>query len=250
MFLLFFYSLQHFYLRTSRQLRHLDLEAKTPVVTLFSESSSGIQHIRPFGWINTYMHRAFELIDRSQKTFYNMLCIQQWLRLVLDLAVMVIATIVVSLALCLRSAASQAGVGLALINLISFSQAMSRHLNEWVAMETSLGAVARLKSFVETTPIETKETPSTAQIEELANWPSAGHVEFSRVSAKYKCVNCFNLQKLFKNLTFKIARRIETRQERWTMSHSRFCRGKRLVFVVEQAGELAKNLLFISYFFY
>ena len=44
------YVLQKFYLRTSRQLRFLDLEAKAPLYTQFTETLDGLHTIRAFGW--------------------------------------------------------------------------------------------------------------------------------------------------------------------------------------------------------
>lgn len=42
--------LQKYYLRTSRQVRLLDLEAKSPLYSHFIESLSGLVTIRAFGW--------------------------------------------------------------------------------------------------------------------------------------------------------------------------------------------------------
>ncbi len=42
--------LQKYYLRTSRQMRLLDLEAKSPLYSHFIESLSGLVTIRAFGW--------------------------------------------------------------------------------------------------------------------------------------------------------------------------------------------------------
>ena len=44
--LLALYLVQWFYLRTSRQLRLLDIEAKAPLYSLFEESLSGLATIR------------------------------------------------------------------------------------------------------------------------------------------------------------------------------------------------------------
>jgi len=52
----------------------------------------------------------------------------------------------------------------------------------WVQLETSLGAIARLKSFEEGTESEDKEGESFIPSEE---WPSHGAIEFKNVSASY-----------------------------------------------------------------
>src|SRR4051812_29482009 len=83
--ILFLYGLQLFYLRTSRQLRHMDLEAKSPLYTHLLETVLGISTIRAFGWTHPNMTTSLNFLDISQKPFYLLNCIQQWLQLVLDL---------------------------------------------------------------------------------------------------------------------------------------------------------------------
>lgn len=66
--LVLFY-LQRFYLRTSRQLRHLDLEAQAPLVSSIQDTSRGLVYIRSFGWQAQNMERNFRLLDEAQKPF-------------------------------------------------------------------------------------------------------------------------------------------------------------------------------------
>jgi hypothetical protein len=47
--------LQKYYLRTSRQMRLLDLEAKSPLYSHFLESLTGLVEIRAFGWSNDFL---------------------------------------------------------------------------------------------------------------------------------------------------------------------------------------------------
>lgn len=52
----------------------------------------------------------------------------------------------------------------------------------WTQLETSLGAVARTKSFVETTPLEEQGEPKESLSYE---WPTTGSISFNDVCAKY-----------------------------------------------------------------
>ena len=47
--------LQKYYLRTSRQMRLLDLEAKSPLYSHFIESLAGLVEIRAFGWGENFL---------------------------------------------------------------------------------------------------------------------------------------------------------------------------------------------------
>ncbi|KAK2609358.1 hypothetical protein QQS21_002139 [Conoideocrella luteorostrata] len=150
----FLYLIQYFYLRTSRQIRHLDLEAKTPLYTQFTELAAGLLHIRSFGWHAKYLSQSLAILDFSQRPFYYMFCIQRWLTLVIDLSVLGIATVLVSTALCIKDTTTQGAIGLALLNLVNFGVVIGRLVEVWVSLETSLGAISRIRSFAENTPIE------------------------------------------------------------------------------------------------
>jgi ATP-binding cassette subfamily C (CFTR/MRP) protein 1 len=109
------YLLQRVYLRTSRQVRIMDLEAKAPLCTHFLESLTGIITIRSFGWLSAYRERNEEFLRRSQLPFYMLLAIQNWLSLVLQLVVAGLITCIVGLAVGLRSKVDTGYLGLALV---------------------------------------------------------------------------------------------------------------------------------------
>ncbi|ROW08715.1 hypothetical protein VPNG_06410 [Cytospora leucostoma] len=179
------YALQKFYLRTSRQVRHLDLELKSPLYTHFTETLNGIVTIRAFGWQREFVADQFRLLDLSQKPYYLLFCIQRWLSVVLDLFVTVIATILVALAVKVTHTTSSGAIGLSMVSLISLNTALSRIITAWTNLETSLGAISRLRDFVRDTPQEedadAKYLPAVPQ-----GWPAAGEIEFSHLDATYK----------------------------------------------------------------
>lgn len=186
---MFLWMLQKFYLRTSRQMRLLDLEAKSPLFSQFIESLSGLVTIRAFGWASAFEDQSLNLLDASQKPFYLLFCIQRWLELVLDLSVAVLGTILMVLVVKLRSEVGTGYVGLAILNVITFSQSLSEILRTWADLETSIGAIARIKDFVTHTVSEDKPGEHEGlQAEELdlSSWPSKGTIEFENVYASYK----------------------------------------------------------------
>ncbi|KAI8944427.1 P-loop containing nucleoside triphosphate hydrolase protein [Xylaria longipes] len=177
------YLIQRFYLRTSRQLRLLELETSAPLFSHFIESLSGLVTIRAFGWTEEYTNKTNRLLDQSQKPFYLLLCIQRWLVLVLDLVVAGLAVLLVGLAVALRSRINPGLLGIALVQLPSLSHALTALVQFWTLLETSLGAIARIKDFSDTTPEEAIAQESS---EPPSNWPSHGAVTFESVSACYE----------------------------------------------------------------
>ncbi|KAM3435751.1 hypothetical protein NHJ13734_005395 [Beauveria thailandica] len=64
------YIIQLYYLRTSRQLRLLDIEFKAPLFSLFVESIEGLASIRAYNWSHHYMQRSIDILNSSQKPYY------------------------------------------------------------------------------------------------------------------------------------------------------------------------------------
>lgn len=178
------FVIQRYYLRTSRQVRLLDIEAKAPLFTQFLETMQGMSIIRAMGWNAPFQERLESVLNRSQKPFYMLFCIQQWLQLVLDCVVMILATILVSLVISLRGQFSAGATGVALNLILSFSTDLMLLIKSWTILETSIGAVSRVQDFVANTPseiqVETNVTPCPA------HWPSRGEVIFRNIVAAYK----------------------------------------------------------------
>ncbi|MCJ1286054.1 hypothetical protein MMC26_005396 [Xylographa opegraphella] len=176
------YLLQSIYLRTSRQLRFLDLETKSPLYSNFMETLAGLSTIRAFGWQEVLAQRNRELLDVSQRPFHLLYCTQRWLCLVLDLIVAGIAVLLMVFATQMRATTSGGGLGVALVNVLNFNTTLTFLINKWTALETSIGAVSRVKNFELNTILEHLESEIEPSPEQ---WPSAGKIEFTNVSAVY-----------------------------------------------------------------
>ncbi|KAI0965812.1 putative ABC multidrug transporter [Xylaria arbuscula] len=174
------YVVQRFYLRTSRQLRLLDLEAKSPLYTHFIDTIKGVVTLRAFGFVSDDIQKNVQLINTSQRPAYLLAMIQQWLNLVLNLVVAVLAAILTALAVQLN--ANSGFTGASLVTLMSFGESLSGIVLFFTRLETSLGAISRLKTFNETVKPEDKDDEDLVPPED---WPQKGVIEMKGVSASY-----------------------------------------------------------------
>lgn len=72
-----------------------------------------------------------------------------------------------------------------MVNLISLNTSLSRLISAWTNLETSLGAIARLRDFIRDTPQE--EDAKAEYLPTLPQgWPSAGAIDFKMLDATYK----------------------------------------------------------------
>ena len=106
--------------------------------------------------------------------------IQEWLILVLNLVVTVMAVVLTTLAVRLHSNSGFAGASL--YSLISFGENLSGIVMFYTKLETSIGAVARLKNFSDKVQPEDRDGEDIVPPEQ---WPQQGVVELNGVSASY-----------------------------------------------------------------
>ncbi|KAJ5925239.1 hypothetical protein N7454_007878, partial [Penicillium verhagenii] len=173
--------IQRFYLKTSRQLRLLEIELKSPLYTHFIESLAGVTTIRAFSWTHATTNRMISMLDTAQKPYYLLLCIQRWLSLVLNLIVAAIAVLLVGASLALRTHVEPGLLGIALVMMMDLGLTLSELIQNWTLLETSLGAIARIKEFAEETPSE-ESNSSIQTYNELSEWPTQGEIIFSDAS--------------------------------------------------------------------
>ncbi|KAH8812816.1 putative multidrug resistance protein [Xylogone sp. PMI_703] len=179
---LILYFLQKLYLRTSRQIRFLDIELRAKVLSNFLETLEGISHIRAFGWQSQSVDQNIKNLDISQGAYYMMLSIQQWLSLVLDMLVAGLSVLVVSLAVAFKASTTGGQIGIALNIILTISTTLTRLLQSWTALETSLGAVSRIKTLEKNLLPEDKGCGCS---EPSPEWPDKGAIEFNEVVAAY-----------------------------------------------------------------
>ncbi|KAK0370729.1 ABC transporter [Colletotrichum limetticola] len=178
-----FYAIQHFYLRTSRQMRLLDIEHKAPLYSQLIETLEGLATIRAFRWEDNFEKVNLRRLDDSQRPKYLLACLQSWLTFSVDMVIAVIAVILIVLVTTLREQIGPGFIGVALTNVLAFSGCVKAIITSWVMLEVSLGAVARVRNFSLTTASENNSPVQRAEPE--GEWPSRGAVELRKVTASY-----------------------------------------------------------------
>lgn len=108
--------------------------------------------------------------------------VQRWLVLVLDLTTAGLALLLVGLAVRLRGEVDVGLTGVSLVQLVSLSETVNLLIQFWTSIETSIGAVARIKQFAEDTGEE--NLPGESQ-EPPFQWPNKGAIQIRNLTASY-----------------------------------------------------------------
>lgn len=179
------YFIQHFDLRTSKQLRKHELQSKASLHTKLMETCAGLVTIRAHQWQTISKREFHEQLDRSQEPIYILYGVQRWLQLTLDLVVTGLSVTVAGVALGIRDKTSVGAIGVAFLNMTTLGETMTRLLTSWTSLEVFLGAIARIETFQRDT---SEESNVTSSIDVPPAWPSSGEIKFENVSSSYSSV--------------------------------------------------------------
>lgn len=164
----------------------MHLNANVENSTQFMETLDGLVTIRAFNWSRPSIEHNFEIVDRSQKPNYLVWALKNWLGLILELVITGIAVLTVGIVVGLRGSSSPGFTGVALTQIISFTTNLKYLIMFWTQLESSLGAVARIRQFEKETVAEDLESETH---DPPFDWPTRGSIEISHLSAKYKSVS-------------------------------------------------------------
>jgi ATP-binding cassette, subfamily C (CFTR/MRP), member 1 len=176
------YVVQKVYLRTSRQLRLLELESRSVLYAGILETVQGGPIIRAFKWQREAADENSRNMDESHKSMYLYTCLQRWLNVVLDMIIAGIGVGAVTLAVIFRDYTTGADIGIVLNLMLIAGMTLLAWVENYTRIEISLGTISRIKEV-------DQETPQESQVQEKhippPEWPQAGCVELTGVTAAY-----------------------------------------------------------------
>lgn len=161
------------------QIRLIQIEAKAPLYNRFIETISGLPTIQVFSWQKRLQTSTYALLDLSQRPFYLLFCIQLWVNLVLSLIVAGLAVVLVALVVTLTEKTNAGFVGVALVTIMNFNTSLTNLIKYWTMLETSMGAIARIKCFVR--DVQAEGEPAAPVTLDIC-WPEQGRIEISDIT--------------------------------------------------------------------
>ncbi|KAE8213125.1 hypothetical protein CF327_g3329 [Tilletia walkeri] len=184
------YTLRRFYIRSSTQLRRLEMASKSPLYTLFGDTTSGLAIIRAFGRTSSLRDLNIEFVNGAQRPYYTLYACRRWLMCWLNMCAMIANTSLVIIVVALRNSSSASLLGVALSQTVSLSNAMNQAVSAWCEAEIAAVVFERISEFTNT-PAEAarSEQPGRPLIERKPEIPGqltpAGGVQFKDVVLSY-----------------------------------------------------------------
>uniref|UniRef100_G1M734 Canalicular multispecific organic anion transporter 1 n=1 Tax=Ailuropoda melanoleuca TaxID=9646 RepID=G1M734_AILME len=154
-----YFTIQRYYVASSRQIRRLAGASRSPIISHFSETLSGVSTIRAFGHEQRFIQQNREVVNENLVCFYNNVISNRWLSVRLEFLGNLMVFFAALLAVLAANSIESAIVGL------SISYALNVSTNDFVVDDVN-------KSGSPWRP------PS--------QWPDKGIVEFINYQARYR----------------------------------------------------------------
>ncbi|KAL8190652.1 UNVERIFIED_CONTAM: hypothetical protein K2H54_057714 [Gekko kuhli] len=185
-----YFTIQRYYIASSRQIRRLAGASHTPVISHFSETLLGASTVRAFGHQARFMNQNKDLINENLVCFYNNVISNRWLAVRLEFLGNLMAFFAALFAVLADGKVDSTTVGLS----ISYALNITQSLNFWVRkaceMETNAVSIERICEYANTE----KEAPWILSSHPPACWPNEGVIQFVNYKVQYRPDLGFALQ--------------------------------------------------------
>ncbi|KAI6219243.1 Multidrug resistance protein mrp-7 [Aphelenchoides besseyi] len=186
---IYVYALK-FYVPTSRQLRRLESNYRSPIYSHFSESIQGVTTIRAFNKMDTFCKLSDERVDTFIRVKYLSLVANRWLGIRLELLgnlVTFFAALFAALSHEFGFVSSAGLVGLSVSYALNITETMNfagrskvRQVSE---LETNIVSVERLKEYSE---VDSEASWVVESNRPPKGWPSKGAVVMDSYATRYR----------------------------------------------------------------
>ncbi|PWN49672.1 hypothetical protein IE53DRAFT_388080 [Violaceomyces palustris] len=152
------FVIQRLYAPTSRQLRRIEMAKKSPLYSLFGETSSasGLATLRGLWRQHTLMEMNSSLLDESQAPYYYLFAVRRWLQTCLSLLSTIINVALVAIVVILRHSSSVGAIGVALVQATRVTSMLNQTIFALTEAEIAAVALERIENFKNLEP-ESKE---------------------------------------------------------------------------------------------
>uniref|UniRef100_A0A672TVD4 ATP binding cassette subfamily C member 6 n=1 Tax=Strigops habroptila TaxID=2489341 RepID=A0A672TVD4_STRHB len=178
----FYFTIQRYYIASSRQIRRLAGASHSPVISHFSETLVGRSTIRAFGHQERFIRKNNDVVYENLVYFYNNVISNRWLCVRLEFLGNLMVFFAALFVVLAGNTMSSSTVGLS----ISYALNIIQSLNFWVRkaceIETNAVSIERICEYAKMD----KEGPWITSKRPPVGWPDRGIIKFVNYKAQYR----------------------------------------------------------------
>ncbi|NXI71277.1 MRP1 protein, partial [Anseranas semipalmata] len=177
-----YFTIQRYYIASSRQIRRQAGASHSPVISHFSETLQGGSTIRAFGHQERFIRKNNDVVYENLVYFYNNVISNRWLSVRLEFLGNLMVFFAALFVVLAGNTVSSSTVGLS----ISYALNIIQSLNFWVRkaceIETNAVSIERVCEYANMD----KEEPWITSKRPPVGWPDRGIIQFVNYKAQYR----------------------------------------------------------------
>uniref|UniRef100_A0A670HW53 ATP binding cassette subfamily C member 10 n=1 Tax=Podarcis muralis TaxID=64176 RepID=A0A670HW53_PODMU len=177
-----YFTVQRYYIASSRQIRRLSGATQTPIISHFSETLVGVSTIRAFGHQERFLNQNKDVVNENMVCFYNNVISSRWLAVRLEFLGNLMVFLAALLAVFAGSKVDSATVGLSITYALNITQSLNFWVRKACEIETNAVAIERVCEYEKTD----KEAPWILSNRPPVGWPKEGIIQFVNFQARYR----------------------------------------------------------------
>ncbi|CAG2241571.1 ABC transporter 7,ATP-dependent bile acid permease,Multidrug resistance-associated protein 7,Multidrug resistance-associated protein 1,ABC transporter C family member 8,Canalicular multispecific organic anion transporter 2,Canalicular multispecific organic anion transporter 1,Metal resistance protein YCF1,Multidrug resistance-associated protein 5,ATP-binding cassette sub-family C member Sur [Mytilus edulis] len=178
-----YFIVQRFYTVTSKQLRHFETAASSPIYSQFAETISGTSTIRAYNQQGRFIAESAERIDEHKKAQNSARVVSQWLSVRLQFMGALILLFVCIFAVLGKATLSAGIVGLIITYALEITGCLQWVVRVISDLESNTVSIEKIQEYTENPTEAAWEIPEK---EPSSSWPEIGCIEFQDYGVRYR----------------------------------------------------------------
>ncbi|ORZ08815.1 P-loop containing nucleoside triphosphate hydrolase protein [Lobosporangium transversale] len=182
-----FAGLRWLYMKSSRQVKRIDSQSRSPIYSHLSETLHGLSTIRIFGVSGDFMKEHIKTQEDNGRAFFTYLAMARWLGYRLDAVSALFLGVTAIACVAVRDTQEASRAGLAMSSVISLSGELQWAIRMSVEVAILMVSVERMMEYAHLQPEATKRHEFNLDHTPIVpnSWPSEAQVTFEDVSLTY-----------------------------------------------------------------
>ncbi|KAJ2619996.1 hypothetical protein GGI26_005394 [Coemansia sp. RSA 1358] len=176
-------GIAYYYLNTSRELKRLESNSMSPLLSLFSELILGVSTIRAFGIKHYYIKEALNRISAQNRSYFLIASSNRWFEVRIDLSGAVVSFCCAMFVIMNHDWIDAGLAGFTLSYALTFSKRMHWVIRNYNTNEFNMNAVERVKQYFSIEQEAALESKPEHKPPKL--WPTKGDVQIDNLAAEY-----------------------------------------------------------------
>ncbi|KAI8873400.1 hypothetical protein GQ42DRAFT_160563 [Ramicandelaber brevisporus] len=170
------------YLNVSRELKRIESNAMSPLLSLYGELTAGVTTIRAYGAVSRFIKECVELVNGFNRPFYLTWGTNRWLSFHMDILGALVSCYSAVIIVYNQDQYTAASAGFALSYALLFSNAALWIVRTYGLLEMAMNGVERISQYLVVDQEAAAVIPNSRP---PASWPHKGEVVVRNLHARY-----------------------------------------------------------------